>query len=48
MPNMVICRNPVGKNRIGLPRKIWLSNVQEDLTVMGVANWRDKTANRDG
>lgn len=47
MPKMVIFKNRIGKKRIGRPINRWLSKIQEGLRVMGIENWRKKTANRE-
>jgi hypothetical protein len=37
-------RKPEDTRRVGKLRLIWLESVEEDLSIMGVGNWRLKVA----
>jgi hypothetical protein len=45
MPKMIINAKMEGGRR-GRPRKQWLDDVECDITILGIRNWRLKARNR--
>jgi hypothetical protein len=38
---------PEGAGRVGRPTVMWLNSAVEDLTTMGIKNWRRESQHRD-
>jgi hypothetical protein len=43
---LILCK-PEGTRQVGIPAIRWLDSIEEDLKIMGIRNWRQKTQDQD-